>query len=149
VSPVLKHMRFGQRHIKREFIGAARLTSEPRSKSTACLRIYPRTPASITWRTHRSSECMLNIRTAISGRARQNLSRCQQTIHSRHCVVHKDNSWPQIASHWDSLSAIACSPHDCDVSFILKDAPKTVPNQDVVLNQQDCSLLVHSFLSGF
>ena len=45
--------------------------------------------------------------------------------------------------------AIACFPHDCDVGFILKDAPKTVPNQDVVINQQDCSLLVHSFLSGF
>jgi hypothetical protein len=49
----------------------------------------------------------------------------------------------------DSLSAIACFPHNRDVDFILKDAPKTVPNQDVVINQQDCNLLIRSFLFGF
>jgi hypothetical protein len=49
----------------------------------------------------------------------------------------------------DSLSAIACFPHHRDVGFILKDAPETAPNQDVVINQQDCNLLIPSFLLGF
>jgi hypothetical protein len=40
-----------------------------------------------------------------------------------------------MASHLDCLSAIACFPHDSDVRFILKDAPKTASNQNVVIDK--------------
>ena len=48
---------------------ATRRIAIPRSRSTASLRMYPRAPASIAWRTRAFSECMLSIRTAISGHA--------------------------------------------------------------------------------
>jgi hypothetical protein len=69
VSPVLKHMWLGQGHIKREFIGGSLPDCRTQIQIHGILRMYPRTPASLTWRTHLSSECMLNIRTAISGPA--------------------------------------------------------------------------------
>jgi hypothetical protein len=35
----------------------------------------------------------------------------------------------------DCLDAIACFRHDSDVRFILKDASKTAPNQNVAIDE--------------
>jgi hypothetical protein len=45
----------------------------------------------------------------------------------------------------DGLSAIACFPHDSDVGSILKDAPKTASNQNVVIDKEGCNLMIHVF----